>query len=166
MVFSVLYTIDMEGVKTSTLVFGLILLVFVAAALFAIVQQNGRQENLLVTSFEECAAAGHPVMESFPEQCKTPDGRTFVKEYPHTSNPNPITANGCAVAGCSSQLCVSADESEGTISTCEYRAEYGCYREAVCEPQTDGKCGWTQTSELKRCLADPPELGVDIQGVF
>jgi hypothetical protein len=31
-----------------------------------------------IDSFEECAAAGYPVMESYPRQCRTPDGRTFV----------------------------------------------------------------------------------------
>ena len=34
----------------------------------------------LVTSFDECVRAGYPVMESFPRQCKTPDGRNFVEE--------------------------------------------------------------------------------------
>lgn len=33
-----------------------------------------------VTSFEECAAAGYPIMESYPEQCRTPDGQTFVNK--------------------------------------------------------------------------------------
>lgn len=33
-----------------------------------------------VTSFEECVQAGHPVMESYPRQCKTPDGKTFVEQ--------------------------------------------------------------------------------------
>lgn len=36
--------------------------------------------NLNVSSFEECVAAGNPVMESFPEKCKTPDGRQFIRE--------------------------------------------------------------------------------------
>lgn len=33
-----------------------------------------------IDSFEECVAAGHPVMESYPEQCAA-NGQTF-------SNPN------------------------------------------------------------------------------
>jgi hypothetical protein len=33
-----------------------------------------------VTSFDECVRAGYPVMESFPRQCKTPDGRNFVEQ--------------------------------------------------------------------------------------
>lgn len=35
-----------------------------------------------VLSFEDCAAAGYPVMESYPRQCKTPDGRTYTEELP------------------------------------------------------------------------------------
>ncbi len=35
-----------------------------------------------VVSFETCAKAGYPVMESYPRQCKTPDGRTYAEEIP------------------------------------------------------------------------------------
>lgn len=34
-----------------------------------------------ITDFEDCANAGFPVMESYPERCSTPDGRSFVKQY-------------------------------------------------------------------------------------
>jgi len=33
-----------------------------------------------INSFEECAAAGYPVMESFPRQCAVPGGRTFTEK--------------------------------------------------------------------------------------
>lgn len=33
-----------------------------------------------ITSFEDCVAAGNPVMESYPEQCRTKDGRLFVRD--------------------------------------------------------------------------------------
>jgi hypothetical protein len=33
-----------------------------------------------VDSFEECALAGNPVMESYPRQCRTADGKNFVEE--------------------------------------------------------------------------------------
>ena len=36
-------------------------------------------EETGITNFEECAAAGNPVMESYPRQC-TFDGQTFVEE--------------------------------------------------------------------------------------
>ena len=33
-----------------------------------------------IESFDECVAAGNPVMESYPRQCRTDDGRNFVEE--------------------------------------------------------------------------------------
>ena len=33
-----------------------------------------------IDSFEECESAGNAVMESYPRQCKTPDGKHFVEE--------------------------------------------------------------------------------------
>lgn len=115
----------------------------------------------VITNFEECAAAGNPVMESYPSRCMTKDGRSFMQDIPAETSPaqnDGISANGCAVAGCSQQLCVSAAEASTIVTTCEYRSEYACYREASCEPQADGKCGWTQTPELKQCLANPPAI--------
>lgn len=32
-----------------------------------------------ITSFDDCVAAGYPVMESLPEQCITGNGRSFTK---------------------------------------------------------------------------------------
>ncbi len=33
-------------------------------------------------SFQDCVDAGYPVMESYPRQCKTSDGKTFAEELP------------------------------------------------------------------------------------
>jgi len=33
-----------------------------------------------INSFDECIGAGYPILESYPRQCKTPDGRTFVED--------------------------------------------------------------------------------------
>ena len=38
----------------------------------------------LVENFNDCVEAGNPVMESFPRQCMTPDGKTYVEELPET----------------------------------------------------------------------------------
>ncbi len=35
-----------------------------------------------VTNFQTCKDAGYPIMESYPQQCKTPSGRNFVEELP------------------------------------------------------------------------------------
>jgi len=36
--------------------------------------------EITITNFDECVAAGNPVMESYPRQCKDSDGQTFVEE--------------------------------------------------------------------------------------
>ena len=66
-----------------------------------------------------------------------------------TAPPAAPSLGPCYIGGCSSQLC---SDSPDLASTCEYREEYACYREAVCERQQNGQCGWTQTSELNACL--------------
>ena len=55
---------------------------------------------------------------------------------------------GCIKTGCSGQICAE----EEVITTCEFLPEYACYKNASCERQTDGSCGWTQTEELNACL--------------
>lgn len=60
----------------------------------------------------------------------------------------------CYVGGCSGQVC---SDSPGMVSTCEWRPEYACYQDAVCEEQVEGECGWTETEELAACLANPAQ---------
>ena len=55
----------------------------------------------------------------------------------------------CFKTGCSGQIC--ADQHIAT--TCEWREEYACYQDAICERQDDGQCGFRPTAELKKCLA-------------
>lgn len=56
----------------SKIIFSLLVLGIIAAACDA----NQNQIN----SFEECAKARYPLMESYPRQCKTSDGKTFVED--------------------------------------------------------------------------------------
>ncbi len=56
-------------------------------ALFALILMSAlllgctdKQLKTEITSFEECVAAGNPVMESYPRQCKTADGTTFTEQ--------------------------------------------------------------------------------------
>ncbi len=41
----------------------------------------------LVSDFDACADAGYPVMESYPRQCRTPDGRTFTEAIENCTAP-------------------------------------------------------------------------------
>lgn len=37
-------------------------------------------QNAQITNFDQCVAAGYPVMESYPRQCTLPGGRFFVEQ--------------------------------------------------------------------------------------
>lgn len=47
-------------------------------------ENSGQPAVISISSFEECVKAGLPVMESYPRQCKTPDGKTFVEKISAT----------------------------------------------------------------------------------
>lgn len=70
--------------------------------------------------------------------------------------PAPQPSAACVRGGCSGELCEEAEA--GTVTTCEFKPEHACYREAACARQADGACGWTTTDALTACLADPPPL--------
>lgn len=59
-------------------VFTLAIAVAVTSSYF-IFSQNQQQKMKTINSFEDCAKH-YPVMESYPEQCKTPDGKHFTRE--------------------------------------------------------------------------------------
>ncbi|NJK77742.1 MAG: hypothetical protein HC944_01515 [Nanoarchaeota archaeon] len=49
------------------------------ADLITVLQEVRNTAELAITSFEECESAGNPIMESYPRQCRTPDGENFVE---------------------------------------------------------------------------------------
>jgi|GEM_PF-1804021 len=60
----------------------------------------------------------------------------------------------CYISGCSREVC-----SDAVVSTpCRYCPEFACYKQhGICEKQSNGKCGWTQTQELSNCLNSVPD---------
>jgi len=70
--------------------------------------------------------------------------------------PPPATSAACVPTGCSGTVCAEADD--GRMTTCEFKPAYACYRDAVCERQPDGACGWTETKVLSACLNNPPAM--------
>ncbi len=160
--------------RITTLIALAIVLAIIAGLLLSLSNIAKQQRMYAIATYEECKNAGYPVMESYPEQCATPDGRTFLNdEQPPVQSGTPapgtpfLENNGCVVSGCSGQLCISEKEAQngGGVSTCEFRAEYACYKEASCEPQPSGKCGWTETAQLKMCLKKPPALDQTPQAI-
>lgn len=64
----------------------------------------------------------------------------------------------CGVSGCNGELCVNFDQRgiEDT-SSCVFKEEYTCYKEALCERQESGECAWTMTESLSQCLGQVKE---------
>jgi len=61
----------------------------------------------------------------------------------------------CVTAGCSGQLCISAEQAQNGLSTtCVFKEEYACYQQANCVLLSSGTCGWQPTQELTQCLAE------------
>jgi hypothetical protein len=52
-----------------------------------------------VTNYAECVAAGYPILETYPEQCRTPDGRTFTNPDATPQPPPPTTSGEFTSAG-------------------------------------------------------------------
>lgn len=152
----------MENNKTNILYgLGLLAIVVLVGAMFwFFTAPDTTPENPsdvgFVSNFDDCAAAGYPVMESYPRQCRTPDGQLYIESTP--TNPVATATGGCYIGGCSSQIC---SDQPDMASTCEYRAEYSCYQTATCERQASGQCGWTQTAALSLCLTSSAGFGVD-----
>lgn len=76
----------------------IVVLIFVGLAATWYMNENKKapvvtNEAPVVLSFEDCEAAGYPVMESSPRQCATPDGRTYTEELPA---PDPVYVNADA----------------------------------------------------------------------
>ena len=64
----------------------IVLVVIAAAAIYLIPRkaqspqnQGNNNQTATVTDFDSCVAAGYPVMESYPPQCTTPDGKHFIQ---------------------------------------------------------------------------------------
>jgi hypothetical protein len=110
---------------------------------------------LIVLLLSGCADSATEPQGSSATGGEAPSSATSPGEVPVAEAPSDdVAVAGCVRAGCSQQLCIP--EGEDRMTTCEFRAEYACYREAVCERQPDGECGFSPTPELSACLESPP----------
>ncbi len=58
----------------------LIIIVVLGVTAYFTMFKPGEAPVTDINSFEECVSAGYQVMESYPRQCKTPDGKTFTED--------------------------------------------------------------------------------------
>ncbi len=58
---------------------GIFLIILAALAVIIFLKPKAKTTKP-ITTFEECQAAGYPVMQSYPPQCTLPNGRFFVQQ--------------------------------------------------------------------------------------
>lgn len=68
-----------------------------------------------INSFDDCAAAGYPIMESYPPRCMTPDGRSFTDE--EISTPTEPEEVFCTM---DSKVCPDGSAVGRVSPTCEF----------------------------------------------
>ncbi|MCU0679204.1 MAG: hypothetical protein MUC28_02015 [Planctomycetes bacterium] len=102
-----------RSVKTDFIFFCAALLLFLAVWLSS---ANYRaRKTAEINSYEACVQAGYSVLESFPEQCRTPDGRSFNRELteaekedllpPPPPLPPSICEDKCGDGACQDIVC-------------------------------------------------------------
>ncbi len=82
----------MKNTTQKKIVTVLILLIILLTGAFFYFYKNNSYN--LISTFEECRRAGYPILESYPPQCKTPDGKTFINSSEQATPTNPDTGNG------------------------------------------------------------------------
>jgi hypothetical protein len=72
------------------------LLMLGIAAGFALCGEGRCDFHPTVASFEECEAAGYPIMESYPRRCRSSDGVVFVEDIdpPVGAEPEELSIEG------------------------------------------------------------------------
>ena len=58
-------------------------------------ENNDKIGDKEITNFKECVNAGHPVMESYPRQCRTEDGKFFVEKLESEPKDEDLPENYC-----------------------------------------------------------------------
>ncbi len=58
----------------------LITAIIIAIFVVIIMIPKNKLEEKEISSFESCIEAGYTILESYPEQCRTPDGIIFVRD--------------------------------------------------------------------------------------
>jgi hypothetical protein len=61
-------------------IFLLIIVILGGTVVYLILLNQKKVVAPSVNSFEECVSAGYQIMESYPRQCKIPDGKTFTED--------------------------------------------------------------------------------------
>ncbi|MES2223911.1 MAG: hypothetical protein V4469_03185 [Patescibacteria group bacterium] len=149
-----------RGTRNQILMIAIGLILLIITSSFLIFNKKDSHSNkIVVTNFEECKNAGYGITEGHPSKCYDAEGNKFL-EFPETTDSTSGTKGSCYTGGCSNEVC---SDHKGVVSNCIYKEEFGCYRAASCERQSDGKCGWTETPVLRECINTSIKFSENLQ---
>ena len=107
-----------------------------------------------VDSFEKCALAGFPIMESYPRQCKNALGEVFTEEIddiPEPKNCVDSCGNGiCEVFVCEGLDCPCAETTESCPLDCD-GYDGGTVGDPFCGFATDAECSTDDDCTIGGC---------------
>ncbi len=89
------YYNDCNMKKTTIIVIIITISLVIVSYIFGVREVNDVDPS--ISSFDQCIEAGYPSIDSYPEQCETPDGKRFVRNLPEDELENvisPITVKG------------------------------------------------------------------------
>jgi hypothetical protein len=107
----------MKRSTIAVIIIVIILLVIIGLLVFDIGRRQP-ESYVSIMNFEECSKAGYPILESYPPQCKTPDGRTFTQAVA-SSTPTPSASpsvSPVASSTASTNVKVTTPQPRSTIS--------------------------------------------------
>ncbi len=67
------------------IIYILVFIIVLSTAFYYGIMSSREKTAETILSFQDCELAGYPIMESYPRQCKTPDGLTFAEEIPENA---------------------------------------------------------------------------------
>ncbi len=78
--------------KSGVIIIVLVLVLLLSASAVSI-DRLGKRSLIEVDSFVSCIEAGFPILESYPRQCKTPEGETFIESVPGVDEGYPLVTS-------------------------------------------------------------------------
>lgn len=77
---------EMNEMNRNLVIFMTISGVFLLSLLGYLLLTSLKKNPVLVGDFDSCMKAGYQVIETYPAQCKTPEGKNFVQETSSEEN--------------------------------------------------------------------------------
>ena len=110
---------------------------------------KNKDKNNEITNFEECVAAGNPVMESYPRQCRA-NGQTYVETIEHHCTEEEKNAQICTMDY--TPVCGDNDKTYGNACSACASGEIEYWTQGECESLTIEEA--IDIAEQSECLQE------------